>query len=100
MVNPNDVKALLEQLCLDLGFCLPPSEAARLCASPPRTVLDFTEAVFRAEGLLPPEVADRRLFRQVRDRVANAFRSSEERSEPPAHSATELAQNFPHSQRK
>jgi hypothetical protein len=36
-------------------------------------VVAFTDAVFTAEGL-PPETADRHLYRQVRDMVAAAFR--------------------------
>jgi len=80
MINSTDVRPLLEKLCVDLGFCLPPAESEKLFANPPETVLEFTNAVFSAEGLAP-EVADRHLFRQVRDYVSQAFRRSEERQE-------------------
>jgi hypothetical protein len=39
-------------------------------------VVTFTDAVFSAEGL-PPETADRHLYRQVRDLVAAAFRETD-----------------------
>ena len=63
---------LLDRLCTDLGFCLPPAEHARLVESPPTSVRAFTDAVFLAEGL-DPQLADKRLWRQVRDRVAEYF---------------------------
>jgi hypothetical protein len=65
MIHNTDVKPLLDKLCIDLGFCLPAAESEKLFLNPPGTVLEFTNAVFSAEGLAP-EVADRRLFRQVR----------------------------------
>jgi hypothetical protein len=69
-------KLLLERLCTELGFCLPPAECARLLASPPTNVRDFTNAVFAAEGL-NPELADKHLWRQVRDRIAEHFQRME-----------------------
>ncbi len=67
---------LLDDLCTDLGFCLPPEKYAQLSGSPPRTVKTFTDAVFIAEGL-NPEVADKHLWRQVRDRVTEYFKDME-----------------------
>lgn len=64
----SDVERLLVELCIDLGFCLPPDEIRRLCESPPKTVDSFTDAVFVAEGL--GEVIDTGLRRQVREVVA------------------------------
>ncbi len=80
MINKTDVKPLLEKLCIDLGFCLPPVENEKLCVNPPTTVLEFTNAVFSAEGLAP-EIADLHLFRQVQGYVLQAFRLSEERQD-------------------
>ncbi len=77
MIDPKHVRPLLTQLCVELGFCLPPAEGAKLCAHPPVTVTEFTVAVFVAEGM-DPERSDRYLFRQVQDRVAEAFERSEE----------------------
>ena len=67
---------LLDRLCTELGFCLPPTERARLEASPPTSVQAFTDAVFVAEGI-DPELADKHLWRQVRDRMAEHFQRVE-----------------------
>ena len=67
---------MLDKLCIDLGFCLPPEEYTKLSNSPPTTVKAFTDAVFVAEGL-EPEYADRHLWRQVRDQVTKYFKDME-----------------------
>lgn len=59
---------LLDELCVDLGFCLPPEARASLRAAPPADVDAFTDAVFEAEGLDPH--ANPRLREAVRARVA------------------------------
>lgn len=94
MIDNTDVRPLLEKLCADLGFCLPPSESEKLSANPPETALEFTNAVFLAEGLAP-EVADRQLFRQVRECVSQAFRCSEEHQELLTHSHPLTPNNYP-----
>ena len=63
----------MNDLCLDLGFCLPPHELSKLENSATSDADAFTDAVFVAEGL-DPLTADRRLWHAVRDRVAIAFR--------------------------
>jgi hypothetical protein len=68
-----EVASLLSTLCVRLGFCLPPAESERLCQTVPSSIDAFTDAVFTAEGL-PPETADRHLYRQVRASVAAAFK--------------------------
>jgi len=75
-MNLSATELLLDKLCTELGFCLPPVERARLIASPPASVQAFTDAIFLAEGLDPPP-ADRQLWRQVRDRVVEYFIASE-----------------------
>ena len=76
-MDPNRVAWLLYELCVDLGFCLPPADLRRLENDPPADIDDFTDAVFVAEGMDPH--ADRRLRRQVRDRVAKHFEDEEGR---------------------
>lgn len=76
MPSEPEIHKLLWDLCVQLGFCLPPEEERRLKDEPPKDVRAFTDAVFRAEGL-DPLTADRRLYRQVRDLVAAAFNRSE-----------------------
>jgi hypothetical protein len=71
-LTQSQVTSLLKNLCIDLGFCLPTKVAETLEWNPPRTVEEFTRAVFRAEGL-DPALADRKLYDQVRRVVAGAF---------------------------
>jgi hypothetical protein len=76
MLGERRTRQLLNDLCVELGFCLPPEDVERLASAPPADVVTFTDAVFSAEGL-PPETADRHLYRQVRDLVAAAFRETD-----------------------
>jgi hypothetical protein len=78
---PTQVDALLSELCVTMGFCLPPDEAARLRKSPPTDVDAFTDAVIRAEGLDPYADIPRRMRRDVRSRVADHFQKAEEDQE-------------------
>ena len=82
-MSASEVASLLSTLCTRLGFCLPPAESERLCRVVPSSIDAFTDAVFTAEGL-PPDTADRHLYRQVRVLVANAFQrhSDHEQSFP------------------
>ena len=66
------LKKLLDVLCTDLGFCLPPQQLARIEAEEWVDVVALTDAVFMAEGL-NPQAADRHLYRQVRQHVAEAL---------------------------
>ena len=75
MISEAEAHRLLDDLCIKLGFCLPPADQSKLKQDPPRDVRAFTDAVFLAEGL-DVELADRHLYRQVRDMVAAAFERS------------------------
>lgn len=77
MLTNQEVRKLLDKLCVALGFCLRLSEIERLANDPPKEVLSFTEEVFRAEGF-DPKMADRHLYRQVRDVVIAAFDQAED----------------------
>lgn len=72
------VEALLYELCVVLGFCLPPDEQARLRESPPTDVDTFTDAVIRAEGLDPHADIQLHTRRDIRSRVAEHFRKAED----------------------
>ena len=54
-VLPHDprVGALLSELCVRYGYCLPPDAQNELLAEPPRDEGSFIEAVLRAEGRDP-----------------------------------------------
>lgn len=64
-----NVAQLLDQLCVELGFCLDLESRASLIQDPPVGVDEFTDVIIRAEGLDPLTV-ERALRKQVRDRVA------------------------------
>lgn len=65
---------LLYDLCVDLGFCLPPEDNARICASESWDVDAFTAEVFRVEGMDPNEHLA--IERQMRSRFVEMFGSS------------------------
>jgi hypothetical protein len=72
ILSPESVEQLLDELCAELGLCLPPAERARLSKRPIFNIDHFVDAVLLAEGL-DPELADKQLFRRVRERVARLF---------------------------
>ena len=71
-LSAHDVQALLDTLCVKLGFCLSPDGRERLQEHRPSSIDAFTEAVFTAEGL-DIESADRHIVRQVKQEIARAF---------------------------
>ena len=75
-MNPTEVQQLLDDLCVENGFCVSRLAQNRLKESPPQDVDSFARAIFTAEGL-NPEYAGRQLFRLVRHRIAEAIRRSE-----------------------
>ena len=76
-VDPSRVESLLDDLCIRLGFCLPPDARSRLLETPPADAAAFTDAVFIAEGM-NPALVDRHLYRQVRAMVVRAFSEAQE----------------------
>ena len=79
MLSEHETQVLLDRLCIEYGFCLPPAAYDELTSNPPPDVRAFTDAVFAAEGL-DPATADRRTYRVVRDMVREAFRDSDEKN--------------------
>ena len=72
LLDPAEVGPLLDELCVRLGFCLPPNAREELQRAPPGDVESFTRAVFLSEGL-EPDLVSRHLHRQVRAMVEAAF---------------------------
>ena len=72
MLTATDVDELLSKLCVELGFCLPPSAITQFQNTRPVDIDSFTDAVFVAEGL-DPRLADRGVRTQVRAIVREAF---------------------------
>lgn len=75
-ISPAQIELLLSELCVELGFCLPPDAQARLKSDPPVDADDFTDAVLRAEGL-DPQMVPRHLHRDLRAKIAKRFRDAE-----------------------
>ena len=71
-LTPHQVRCLLDELCIDLGFCLPPADIARLMDEHPLDARKFADEVYRIEGM-EPGTSDIGLWRQVRDRVRAHF---------------------------
>ena len=63
--------ALLFDLCVKYGFCLPPADSERLMNDPPPDADAFTDAVFIAEGMDP--YGNLPLRRLVKARVAETI---------------------------
>jgi hypothetical protein len=59
----SEIPWLLDELCVEMGFCLPAPVRDQLASSPPRDVDAFTDAVFAAEEL------DARLYKHLRQSV-------------------------------
>ena len=67
-----DVPRLLNDLCVRLGYCLPPDDQQRIIDNPPISVDAFTDAVVVAEGLDPVLMATEQR-QEIRRIVAAAF---------------------------
>lgn len=76
MLSAIETGELLEDLCLHLGFCLPPAAHAQLMRETPGDAASFTDVVIQAEGL-ELQMVDKHLYRSVHDMVAAAFARSE-----------------------
>ncbi len=68
--------ALLDSLCVKIGFCLSPSVKFEIVKFPPATVDEFTDMVYRAEGLDPNLQSG--LYNQVWTMVAENFKEHNE----------------------
>jgi hypothetical protein len=75
MPSRDQIKSLLRDLCVTYGFCLSSKEKEKLINDPPNTVDEFTDAVYRAEGMNPSDSTPRgqRLREKVRTCVAKTF---------------------------
>jgi len=75
MLAEDEVQRLLDDLCVRLGFCLPPDAQINLRRRPPESVSAFAEAVIRAEGLEPNQLP-RELRRTIAGLIEDAFQRS------------------------
>lgn len=65
---------LLYDICVELGFCLPPKDKARICAIEFWDADAFTAEVFRIEGMNPDDHLEWK--RQIHRRFTEMFGSS------------------------
>ena len=63
---------LLNEICVQVGFCLPPKKREKLESNPPGDIDSFSRAVCVAEGL-NPDLLERQIYRRVWHIVATAF---------------------------
>lgn len=70
-VDSKKLQPLLDELCVELGFCLATREAVRLTASALEGVDALTDSVLATEGLDPRLHKQQRLA--VRERVEKYF---------------------------
>ena len=54
-LTPEQVHALLNELCSKLGYCLAPREYAAIEANPPTNPQDFAELVVKLDGVDPKD---------------------------------------------
>lgn len=78
LLDPEEVRALLSELCAKLGFCLPPIELQRMATSPPRDIDEFTRAILVADGY--GVATSDPLYNRIRELVAQAFIDHQSRS--------------------
>ncbi|MCB9092969.1 MAG: hypothetical protein H6620_10465 [Halobacteriovoraceae bacterium] len=67
----NSMKTFLNEVCIDLGICLPPQKTKELASRTHYEVNSFVEEIFELEGISPLLQND--LFKQVKKRFANQF---------------------------
>lgn len=56
MLNPDEVKSLLSDLCIKFGFCLPPEKEIRLRKKPPEDIDAFTDQVIFSRRTRPASI--------------------------------------------
>lgn len=66
------ISALLDRLCVEFGFCLPPDDVRTLVADHPIDPQQFLDEVIRREGL-DPGAYDRHFYRQMLGVVRERF---------------------------
>jgi hypothetical protein len=69
-----ELRRLLNWLCAEWGFCIPPGEAGRISQSASLSAEEFATAVLVAEGMNPEY--EREWFRNIKRRFAEEFGSN------------------------
>lgn len=75
-LSGKETEILLSDLCIKLGFCLPPPLIKRIANNPPVNIDRFADVVYNGEGLEP--ALESPLYHQVRNMIAEAFAKHEQ----------------------
>ena len=69
-----ELQTLLDELCVELGICLPPLDKKRIESADFYAAQDFAADVFEAEKMKPED--HQSLFRQIKRRFTDRFGNS------------------------
>jgi hypothetical protein len=76
-MTETQTQQLLDKLCVELGFCLPPSLQRRIVENPPKDTKRFTDVVIKGEGM-DATLIDKHLYESMHSMVEAAFSQSDE----------------------
>ncbi len=77
------VRRLLNELCVDWGFCIPRTDIDRIARSKHLEAGEFAAEVLRAEGMVPENEAN--WLRRIKQRFTRRFGSSVSVGDPEKH---------------
>ena len=77
-ISRGQVDRLLDELCVDLGFCLSPRDRARLQRSPEASSVAMTEVLLRTRGIDANSTGAEQIARAVRELVTSHYRAAED----------------------
>jgi len=66
-----EIKSFLDEICLDMGFCLSPKDIEFMLSRKQYIADDFIREIFDIEGLSPD--LELKLFRQVKKRFTDRY---------------------------
>ncbi len=69
----NEIRKYLDEICVELGFCLPPKDIEKLVSKEYYMADKFVREVFTIEGINPD--IELQLFRQVKKKFIDRFGS-------------------------
>ena len=77
-MSPGQVDRLLDELCVELGFCLSPTARVRLQRNPQPEIAAMTDSLFRARRINSRVAGAERMFQEVLSVVAAHYRAAED----------------------
>jgi len=77
-LSPIQVDRLLDELCVELGFCVSPTTRVRLQRQPEPGIAAMTECLFRAKRINPQAAGAEQMFQEVLSLVATHYRAAED----------------------